>query len=104
MQPAQGARYVVFHCLDRSPEGAPYYESLNLHQASHPQTLLALDLNDKPLDVDHGAPVRLRIPTQLGYKSAKWVRRIELVADYSHLFGGKGGYWEDNGYEWYAGI
>ncbi|MBV8748765.1 MAG: molybdopterin-dependent oxidoreductase, partial [Candidatus Eremiobacteraeota bacterium] len=68
------------------------------------QTLLALDLNDAPLDLDHGAPVRLKIPTQLGYKSAKWVARIELVADFHGIDGGAGGYWEDQGYEWYAGI
>jgi DMSO/TMAO reductase YedYZ molybdopterin-dependent catalytic subunit len=104
VRPTTGARYVVFHCMDRAPDGTPYYESLNLHQAAHPQTLLALDLNGRPLDPDHGAPVRLRVPTQLGYKSAKWVNRIELAASYEHVFGGKGGYWEDNGYEWYAGI
>jgi DMSO/TMAO reductase YedYZ molybdopterin-dependent catalytic subunit len=104
VRPTARARYVVFHCMDRSPDNVPYYESLNMVQAAHPQTLLALDLNDKPLDADHGAPVRLRVPTQLGYKSAKWVGRIELAADYKNLFGGKGGYWEDNGYEWYAGI
>jgi DMSO/TMAO reductase YedYZ molybdopterin-dependent catalytic subunit len=77
---------------------------LNLHQAAHPQTVLALELNDKPLDPDHGAPVRLKIPTQLGYKSAKWVERIELVANFKNVLGGNGGYWEDQGYEWYAGI
>ena len=102
--PQKGARYVVFHCMDKSEDGASYYESLDLHQAAHPQALLALDLNDKPLDAQHGAPVRLRVPTQLGYKSAKWVERIEVVASFDHIGGGKGGYWEDNGYEWYAGI
>jgi DMSO/TMAO reductase YedYZ molybdopterin-dependent catalytic subunit len=66
--------------------------------------MLALDLNGKAVDPDHGAPVRLRIPTQLAYKSTKWVQRIELVADFKHIFGGNGGYWEDQGYQWYAGI
>jgi DMSO/TMAO reductase YedYZ molybdopterin-dependent catalytic subunit len=103
-RPKPDARYVLFHCFDRDQNGQSYYESLGLHQAAHPQTLLALDLNDKPLDAAHGAPVRLRIPTQLGYKSAKWVGRIELVANLHATFGGKGGYWEDYGYEWYAGI
>jgi len=103
-RPTQKARYVVFHCFDHSPEGEAYYESLDLAQAAHPQTILALDLNDKPLDADHGAPVRLRVPTQLGYKSAKWVYRLEIAESLAPLFGGKGGYWEDNGYEWYAGI
>ncbi len=103
-QPKATARYCVFHCYDVDQSGQNYYESLDLHQAAHPQTVLALDLNDKPLDLDHGAPVRLKIPTQLGYKSAKWVRRIELVADFKPIYGGTGGYWEDQGYEWYAGI
>ncbi len=103
-QPKAAARYCVFRCFDRDASGQPYYESLDLHQAAHPQTLLALDLNDAALDPDHGAPVRLRIPTQLGYKSAKWVSRIELVATLDGLYGGGGGYWEDQNYDWYAGI
>lgn len=103
-QPKANARYCVFRCFDVDQSGQHYYESLDLHQAAHPQTVLALDLNDKPLDLDHGAPVRLKIPTQLGYKSAKWVSRIELVADFKAIDGGTGGYWEDQGYEWYAGI
>jgi DMSO/TMAO reductase YedYZ molybdopterin-dependent catalytic subunit len=103
-KPKAQARYVVFHCFDRSPEGAPYYESLDLVQAAHPQTVLALDLNGNRLDPDHGAPVRLRIPTQLGYKSAKWIYRVQLADSLGPIFGGRGGYWEDNGYEWYAGI
>jgi DMSO/TMAO reductase YedYZ molybdopterin-dependent catalytic subunit len=103
-QPKPNARYCVFHCFDIDQSGTHYYESLDLHEAAHPQTILALDLNDKPLDNDHGAPVRLKIPTQLGYKSAKWVQRIELVADFTPIGGGSGGYWEDQGYEWYAGI
>jgi DMSO/TMAO reductase YedYZ molybdopterin-dependent catalytic subunit len=103
-QPKAGARYVVFHCFDTDDNGTEYYESLNLHQAAHPQTLLALDLNDAPIDPDHGAPVRLRIPTQLGYKSAKWVRRIEIASAFPKTLLSKGGYWEDQGYEWYAGI
>ena len=103
-QPKADARFVLFHCLDMDDQGAKYYESLNLHQAAHPQTLLALDLNDKALDTDHGAPVRLRIPTQLGYKSAKWVGRIEIASTLKAIGSGSGGYWEDQGYEWYAGI
>jgi DMSO/TMAO reductase YedYZ molybdopterin-dependent catalytic subunit len=104
VKPTAGARYVVFHCLDKDDQGTSYYESLDLHQARHPQTLLALTLNDQKLDPDHGAPVRLRVPTQLGYKSAKWVGRIEVAADFKTIGSGSGGYWEDAGYEWYAGI
>ena len=98
------ARYVVFRCMDNDGSGNLYYESLDLHQARHPQALLALRLNDAPLDPDHGAPVRLRVPTQLGYKSAKWIGRIEVVGSFATIAGGHGGYWEDQGYEWYAGI
>jgi DMSO/TMAO reductase YedYZ molybdopterin-dependent catalytic subunit len=102
--PRADTRYVVFHCLDDDGSGNAYYESLDLHQARHPQALLALRLNDAALDPDHGAPVRLRVPTQLGYKSAKWIGRIELVGSYANIASGRGGYWEDRGYEWYAGI
>jgi DMSO/TMAO reductase YedYZ molybdopterin-dependent catalytic subunit len=104
VNPLPNARYVVFHCLDNDGAGNLYYESLDLHQARHPQTLLATRLNDAPLDLDHGAPIRLRVPTQLGYKSAKWIAHIELVATLATIAGGHGGYWEDQGYEWYAGI
>lgn len=104
VRPQHQARYVVFHSFDVDSEGTPFYGSLSLEQAAHPQTQLALALNGKPLDPAHGAPVRLRIPTQLGYKSTKWVRRIEVVASLAPIGAGKGGYWEDNGYEWYAGI
>jgi DMSO/TMAO reductase YedYZ molybdopterin-dependent catalytic subunit len=103
-KPKPEARYVVFRCFDKDDSGSEYYESLDLVQAAHPQTMLALDLNDKPIDADHGAPVRLRIPTQLGYKSAKWVGRIEVADSFKNVGSGKGGYWEDQGYDWYAGI
>ncbi len=104
VRPTPAARYVVFHSFDRDSQGTPFYGSLNLEQAAHPQTQLALALNGKPLDPDHGAPVRLRIPTQLAYKSTKWLQRIEVVASLAHIEAGHGGYWEDNGYAWYAGV
>lgn len=103
-QPRSDTRYVVFRCLDRDEQGTPYYESLDLHEAQHPQALLATRLNDAPLPPEHGAPLRLKVPTQLGYKSAKWVHRIQLIGGFASLYGGKGGYWEDQGYEWFAGI
>jgi DMSO/TMAO reductase YedYZ molybdopterin-dependent catalytic subunit len=56
------------------------------------------------LPVEHGAPVRVRAERQLGYKMAKYVQRIELVENFAHINGGKGGYWEDQGYTWYGGI
>jgi DMSO/TMAO reductase YedYZ molybdopterin-dependent catalytic subunit len=103
-RPKPEARYVVFRCFDRDSDGTPFYGSLDLHQAAHPQTILALDLNDRPIDPDHGGPVRLRVPTQLGYKNTKWIRRIDVVTSFAHIAGGKGGYWEDAGYAWYGGI
>jgi DMSO/TMAO reductase YedYZ molybdopterin-dependent catalytic subunit len=100
------ARYVVFHCADPMEDDGTgfYYESIDMLDAMHPQTLLAYELNDKPLPIKNGAPVRLRVERQLGYKHAKYVMRLELVESFAHIAGGMGGYWEDQGYEWYAGI
>jgi DMSO/TMAO reductase YedYZ molybdopterin-dependent catalytic subunit len=99
------ARYLVFHCADKMGSGPFYYESIDLIDALHPQTILAWSLNDALLPVGNGAPLRLRVERQLGYKHAKYIERIEAVADLSGVYGGKGGYWEDKaGYEWYAGI
>jgi DMSO/TMAO reductase YedYZ molybdopterin-dependent catalytic subunit len=101
----QQARYIVFHCADTFGFGTPYYESIDLIDAFHPQTILAWQLNGAMLPVGNGAPVRLRVERQLGYKQAKYIDRIEAVDDLSKIGGGKGGYWEDGaGYEWYAGI
>jgi DMSO/TMAO reductase YedYZ molybdopterin-dependent catalytic subunit len=98
------AKYAVFHCADRFGT-TPYYESIDLVDAFHEQTILAWRMNDQPLPVAHGAPLRLRAEKHLGYKQAKYVMRIELVASLTGLYGGKGGYWEDHsGYQWYAGI
>jgi len=97
------AGYVVFHCMDDDGEGTQYYESLSVRQALHPQALLAYELNDRPVPPQNGAPLRLKVPTQLGYKSAKHVNHIELVATLGGRLG-RGGYWEDRNYEWYAGI
>jgi DMSO/TMAO reductase YedYZ molybdopterin-dependent catalytic subunit len=97
------ARYIVFHCADAN-DGTPYYESFDLLDAYHPQTILAWNLNDQALPVMNGAPLRLRVERQLGYKQAKYVQRIEAVASLKGVYGGKGGFWEDGaGYEWYAG-
>jgi Sulfite oxidase and related enzymes len=61
-------------------------------------------MNDRPLPIEHGAPLRLRVENQLGYKHAKYIQAIEFVGDYKNIQQGKGGYWEDQGYEWFAGI
>jgi DMSO/TMAO reductase YedYZ molybdopterin-dependent catalytic subunit len=99
------ARYVMFYCFD-TLAGArePYYESIDLAEAAHPQTILAYAMNDQTLPIAYGAPLRLRLGNQLGYKMAKYLRRIELVEGFGQIQGGRGGFYEDNGYEWYAGI
>ena len=85
--------------------GQPYYESLDLIDAFHPQTILAWGMNGRMLDVGHGAPLRLRVERQLGYKQAKYLMRIEAVDSLDAIGRGKGGFWEDvAGYDWYAGI
>ena len=108
-----GARYAVFHCADnldgepiKGGEQSPgqYYESIDLKEAFHPQTLIAYDMNGKSLSVRHGAPLRLRVERQLGYKHAKYLTGIEITDSFAHIAGGRGGYWEDRGYEWYAGV
>lgn len=106
LQPA--ARYLVFYCADslsKERDGTgQYYETIDLIDAVHPQTILAYDMNGAPLPVAHGAPLRLRLERQLGYKMAKYVMRIEAVESFGGIGRGKGGYWEDRGYQWYAGI
>ncbi len=98
------ARYIVFRCADRIGD-ADYYESCDLTDALHPQTILAWSLNRALLPIANGAPLRLRIERQLGYKQAKYLTGIEAVASLDQVGAGKGGYWEDRiDYEWYAGI
>jgi DMSO/TMAO reductase YedYZ molybdopterin-dependent catalytic subunit len=98
------ARYIVFRCADRIG-GVPYYESVDLTDALHAQTILAWQLNGRTLPVANGAPVRLRVERQLGYKHAKFIESIEAVASLKGIGAGKGGFWEDRvDYEWYAGI
>jgi DMSO/TMAO reductase YedYZ molybdopterin-dependent catalytic subunit len=101
------ARYIVFHCFDaltQTEDGDRYYESIDLIDARHPQTILAYAMNGQVLPVRHGAPLRLRVERQLGYKHAKYIRRIEAVERFDTIGYGRGGYWEDRGYEWYAGV
>lgn len=100
-----GARYVVFHCFDDlGGNGGRFYESIDLKDAYHPQTLVAHSLNGAPVPVANGAPVRMRIERKLGYKQPKYVSRIEVVDGYAAIAGGQGGFWEDQGYDWYGGI
>lgn len=98
------ARFVVFRCLDNLGGVGLYYESIALEDAYHPQTILAHTLNDQPLPVANGAPLRVRLERMLGYKMAKYLVGIELVESLAGIEGGKGGYWEDRGYQWFGGI
>jgi DMSO/TMAO reductase YedYZ molybdopterin-dependent catalytic subunit len=86
------ARFVAFKCFDG------YSTSIDMARALHPQTILALDFEEEPLEPQWGAPVRLRIPTKLGFKSAKNLEAIEVTNTYP------GGYWEDQGYNWFSGL
>ena len=98
------ARYIVFRCAD-TLNGGDYYESIDMIDAYHPQTIIAHMLNGNALEVKNGAPLRMRIERQLGYKQAKYLTAIEAVASLGDIGKGKGGYWEDRaGYQWYAGI
>jgi DMSO/TMAO reductase YedYZ molybdopterin-dependent catalytic subunit len=102
------ARFIAFFCVDQLEQtldgSGQYYETIDLVDAAHPQTILAYAMNGAPLPVAHGAPLRLRVERQLGYKMAKYVKRIEAIDSFAALGRGRGGFWEDRGYEWYAGI
>ncbi len=98
------AAFIVFRCADVL-YGRPYYESVDMVDAYHPQTIIAHSLNGAPLPEKNGAPLRARIERQLGYKSAKYLTGIEAVASLDGIGEGRGGFWEDVGrYQWYAGI
>ncbi len=107
-KPKPEARFVLLRCFDTMEKTVSgpvkYYETIALADARHPQTILAYAMNGAALPIPHGAPLRLRLERQLGYKMAKYIMAVELVEGFGSIAGGKGGYWEDNGYEWYAGI
>ncbi|MGL4488709.1 MAG: molybdopterin-dependent oxidoreductase [Rhizobiaceae bacterium] len=102
------ARFVVFECFDTIEQTLSglikYYESIDLIDARHAQTILAYGMNGMDLPVANGAPLRVRVERQLGYKHAKYIRKITLVDDLAPFGAGYGSYWADTGYEWYAGI
>lgn len=104
--PTAAARYVVFHCLDAisSLGGQHYYESLDLFDAFHPQTILAYAMNGRDLPIKHGAPVRLRAELHIGYKNAKFVDRLEVVDSLAGIGRGHGSIWADYGFQWFAGL
>jgi DMSO/TMAO reductase YedYZ molybdopterin-dependent catalytic subunit len=86
------ARYIAFHCFD------DYSTSIDMASALHPQTILALDFAQLPLTPQWGSPLRLRIPIKLGFKSAKNIQSIEVTNTFP------GGYWENQGYNWFSGV
>ncbi|MFO6447645.1 molybdopterin-dependent oxidoreductase [Erythrobacter sp. NE805] len=98
------AKFIVFRCAD-TLYGRDYYESIDMVDAYHPQTIIAHSLNGEPLPEKNGAPLRMRIERQLGYKQAKYVKAIEAVTSFADIGQGGGGFWEDvAGYQWYAGV
>lgn len=103
--PSKKAKYVVFHAYDVYPNGEPFYESLRISDMKDPQTILAYEMNWKPLSLEHGAPLRLRCERKLGYKMVKYIKSIEFVEDFKHIGKGRGGYREDNiMFDWEASI
>jgi DMSO/TMAO reductase YedYZ molybdopterin-dependent catalytic subunit len=110
VRPKPEARYAVFHGMDdKTTSGAEaekkegyFYEAVDLRLLRHPQTILAYEMNDKPLPIPHGAPLRLRLEVQLGFKMVKWLRAIEFVHDYRDIGDGHGGWREDHAYYYQA--
>ena len=96
-RPLQQARYVIFHSYQYSND-KEFYEVLDLEIVKHPQTILAYEMNGQPLNLGHGAPLRLRCETQLGYKMVKWLKSIEFTDNYKHIGMGQGGHREDHMY------
>lgn len=98
VRPTAEASAVVFYSYGEGGEGGQFYDSLPLSNARHPQTILAYEMNYQPLPTLHGAPLRLRIENQLGFKMVKWIESIEFVASISTIYLGEGGYNEDREY------
>src|SRR5258706_7795844 len=88
------ARFLAVQCAD------DYYESIDMESALHPQSLLCYEMYGKPIDRGHGAPLRLQLPTKLGYKQAKYITKLEVT----NVLKPERGYWEDQGYSWYGGL
>jgi methionine sulfoxide reductase catalytic subunit len=95
-RPKPGAKFLAFHSFGKHEKsGAPYYECIDIALADQPQTILAYELNGEPLPLQHGAPLRLRVETKLGFKMVKFLRAVEVVDDYKKLGEGRGGARED---------
>ncbi|MGA9552242.1 MAG: molybdopterin-dependent oxidoreductase, partial [Candidatus Sulfotelmatobacter sp.] len=87
------ARFITVNCAD------DYYESLDMATVLHPQTLLCYEMYEQPLTREHGAPLRLQIPTKIGYKQAKYLTELKVAHVLDRV-----GYWEDQGYSWFYGL
>jgi DMSO/TMAO reductase YedYZ molybdopterin-dependent catalytic subunit len=98
VEPTDRAQYLRFDSLDRDPRGRWYYNGWDLKSAMHPQTILAYAFNDRPLPASRGAPLRLYSPIKLGYKLTKYLTKVTFTHERP------GGYWEDQGYPWLAGV
>lgn len=96
VKPLPEAEWAMFYSFGEGGEGGPYYDSHSLHDLRHPQSLLAYQMNGGPLPEVHGAPLRLRVENQLGFKHVKWIKEIEFVRDFRDVYGGHGGYNEDH--------
>jgi len=98
VRPQQSVRAVIFYSFGEGAEGGQFYDSLPMENARHPQTLLAWEMNFEPLTPLHGAPLRLRVENQLGFKMVKWIQGIEFVENVQSIYKGEGGYNEDHEY------
>ena len=98
VRPKPNARIVVFYSFGEGLERGQYYDSHSIANLRHPQSLLAYEMNFKPLGDLHGAPLRLRVENQLGFKMVKWIRSIEFVESVESIGQGEGGYNEDQEY------
>ena len=96
VHPFPAARWVVFYSFGAGPDGGVYYDAHPVEQMSHHLTMLAYDMKDLPLSFGHGAPLRLRNESQLGFKQVKWLEGIEFIAYLSEVGGGHGGYNPDH--------
>ena len=96
VRPTPEAKWVVFYSFGDGPDQGTYYDAHPIEQMGYHLTMLAYDMNDEPLTFGHGAPLRLRNETQLGFKQVKWIKGIEFVASFADLGSGYGGYNEDH--------
>jgi len=98
VRPKAEVRRVVFYSFGEGGEGGQVYDSLSMQNARHPQTLLAYEMNFELLTQLHGAPLRLRVENQLGFKMVKWIQAIAFVESLKSVYLGEGGYNEDREY------